>query len=100
MIRATTPTHIFTFPFSVNDYLSKILVTYSQNNKIILEKTLEDLTIEGNTGSYTLTQEETLLFSVGNTVQLQVRALTANSKAIASPIYNISVAKVLNDEVL
>lgn len=37
MRRATTPVHSFTFPFDP-EQLTKILLTYSQNDEVILNK--------------------------------------------------------------
>ena len=45
MIRATTPKQVFTFEQNPNIF-EKILITYAQNDKIILEKEKSDLTIE------------------------------------------------------
>lgn len=99
MIRATTPTHRFTLPFDYNTYVKKILITYSQSGEIVLEKKENDVQIDGNIVSYTLTQEETKLFSNGY-VSVQVRVLTLNNEALASEKYSMHIDNVLNDEVL
>lgn len=111
MIRATTPKHIFTFDVNPEEAFSEILITYAQNNKIVIEKHKSDLTFEtcdcfGGKPVYKayvkLTQEETNLFSANpkGVVSVQVRALTESGDAIASDIEQISVQNVLNDEVL
>ena len=100
MIRATTPTHKFVFSVNISEFLKKILITYSQNGNIVLEKTESDLEIVGNSCSFTLSQEETLLFSSKSTVQVQVRAISQNNKALASQKYFISVEDVLNEVIL
>lgn len=111
MIRATTPKHIFTFDVNPEETFSEILITYAQNEKIILEKHKSDLTFEicdcfGGKPVYTafvkLTQEETKLFAANpkGVVNIQVRAITEDGDAIASDIEQISVQNVLNDEVL
>jgi hypothetical protein len=98
MFRASTPTQKFTFEFNVNQFVDKILITYKQD-KIVLEKTLEDCTIDGNSISYTLTQEETNLFSA-NSVRIQVRLKSKNGKVLTSKTYLVPVEDVLNAEVL
>ena len=99
MIRATTPTHRFTLPFDYTQYVKKILITYSQRGAIVLEKNENDVQIDGNIVSYTLTQEETKLFSNGD-VRIQVRVLTNNDDALASETVTVHIDNVLNDEVL
>lgn len=100
MYRATTPTHIFKLPFAYNDYVSKCLITYSQNGNIVFEKTENDIEANGETITLKLTQEETKLFDEEKIVSVQVRVLTKNNTALASKIQLIPVSNVLNDEVL
>lgn len=100
MIRATTPTHTFTFPMEYVGHLSKILITYSQNDKILLNKTQDDGTWEGNKFFITLTQEETNLFDSSVFGKVQVRAITDQNIALATFIDEFVVNDVLNDEVL
>ena len=57
MRRATTPRHEFTLPID-STMIFKFLLTYTQDNKIILEKTESDMTVNGNVWSVELTQEE------------------------------------------
>lgn len=110
MYRATTPTHYFCFGDSDPESFKSILITYVQNDKIILEKTEKDLTfgtkIVGEETKYyasiKLSQEETKLFSArpNASVSIQVRALDYSGNAVASCKNKISVLDVLNDEVL
>lgn len=61
MYRGTTPTHIFTLPFNV-EQLKKVEITYEQLGQIILQKTETDCTLEGKIIRLELTQEESRLF--------------------------------------
>ena len=112
MIRATTPEHTFYFESDPSAY-SRILITYQQKGKTVLEKTQDDLTIEKTVAPcdetktvyaarVRLTQEETKLFNAetGNQVAVQVRVLTASNEALASEKKYFRVQDVLNDEVL
>lgn len=99
MIRGTTPSHTFTLPFSA-DIISKMRIIYKQNDDIILVKTLDDCAVDGNTFSYKLTQEETLLFDSEIKVDIQVRVLTTGNDSLASRIYKIGVGALLEDGVL
>ena len=105
MIRATTPYHEFVFSEDPSDY-TRILITYMQDDAIVLEKEKSDLTIEENPdaegeyiASYRMTQEEANLFELG-AVRVQVRILKANGDAMASAISTMKIEEVLNDEVL
>lgn len=109
MYRATTPKHTFIFDVNPVDTFKTILITYSQDNVIILEKGKEDITVtetvdcKGNTvyeASLRLSQEETNYFNPNKTVSVQVRVFTYNNEALASDRTTISVKDVLNDEVL
>ena len=51
MYRATTPIHSFHFEENPQQY-EKLLITYAQNKRIILEKTKEDLTFESTTDDF------------------------------------------------
>lgn len=98
MIRATTPTHVFTFPDDPTQW-DAILITYKQDF-IVLEKTKEDLVFDGNTASYTLTQEEANMFRANELIRIQVRVALNDGTAFASQIVIVHVDDVLNDEVL
>lgn len=99
MRRATTPTHSFTLPFD-SSMVSRFLLTYQQRGQTVLEKTEDDMTVEGNTWSVKLTQEETKLFSPALDVTAQIRILTPGEDALASDTMKLRVKPVLNDEVL
>ena len=105
MYRATTPRHTFVFNVNPEETFQTILITYAQDNEIVLEKGKEDLTFTASGESefeatLTLTQEETKLFSNKSSVKVQVRVLTNNGEAAASTKMTIPVNDVLNDEVL
>lgn len=100
MYRATTPTHKFRFPKDLSEFKT-ILVTYKQKGKIVMEKTKADLTADGNTASFVLTQEEANAFSPGDrSVSVQIRAVDIYGTVLASKIFQVNVKDVLNDEVL
>lgn len=98
MRRATTPLHEFTLPFD-SSTVFRFLLTYTQSDKVILEKTENDMTVNGNVWSVELTQEEANLFSEGY-ASAQIRVLTMGGEALASNPMQIYVGKVYNDEVL
>lgn len=109
MYRATTPKHSFIFDVNPDEAFKTILISYAQDNKIILEKDksnlsfIETIDCKGKTvyeASLRLSQEETKSFNSNKTVSVQVRVLTYNDEALASDKITVSVKDVLNDEVL
>lgn len=97
MRRGTTPTHTCTIPSSLDvSTLSEIYITYSQFGRPKLEKTKEDITIDGQTLTINLSQAETLSFKVGK-ARIQLRAVSAIGKAYASDIKEIQVEEILKD---
>lgn len=101
MIRATTPTHTFTFPEEIDpSECRRILVTYYQSGKQVLELTESDLLVEGQDIKHTFTQDETNLFCANSPAKVQVRILLESEEALASDIMPFDVKPVLNDEVL
>lgn len=108
MIRGTTPTHTFKFGTLNPEELTQLNAYYAQRGEVILTKTKEDFNFNSFTDeeittytAYTkLTQEETLLFSPRTEVEIQIRVLTSDGIAMASPKYKVPVQNVLDDEVL
>lgn len=103
MIRLTTPTHTFVFPANVDPAdLDWLMLTYAQGGNILFEKELSDVEIVGQAVSVVLSQEETKMFSAqspNSMVQVQMR-VGINNIAMATKIFNVPVANVLNDDVL
>lgn len=108
MIRATTPTHKFTFNNLDPETFKVLNVYYAQQGIELLSKNKEDFTFstketEDNVlyvAAVTLTQEETKLFKPKNEVEVQLRVLTADDRSLATPKYKLPVSDVINDEVL
>lgn len=98
MRRLTTPTHSFTLPFD-ESVVSKFLLSYVQDDQIVLEKTKDEVLIDGNVWSVMLSQEETKKFKPG-AARAQIRVLTHDGKALASDVFQFAVAQVLNEVVL
>lgn len=100
MYRASTPTHNFTMNIDYAEYGEEVLITYKQKGRTIVEKTQDDITVNGNEISLTLTQEETNLFFPNEIVEIQLRIKTKDGKVLPSPIFRRSVNEVLNDKVM
>lgn len=99
MTRGTTPTHTFKLPFS-SSMVKEAMIIYAQNDVEVFRKNTEDCIIEGDEISVTLTQEETFMLNHRQNVQIQLRVLTTEGKALASNVNVISIHQCLNDEVI
>lgn len=98
MIRGTTPTLKFTFPFDITD-VEFLTLTFVQGGKELLTKNLSDFSIDGVTATCTLSESETLLFDSSlNWVQMQFK-LGSNGMVSASNIIRVDVDKILNEDV-
>jgi hypothetical protein len=99
MIRGTTPTLTFTFPFQ-KENLKNLSLVFCQRGLILLEKKLEDVEITDNILSVQLSQEETLSFWARFNISIQIRCVTKNDEAFASQIITTSAERILKDGVL
>lgn len=99
MRRLTTPEHKFTLQIDPA-VISKVRITYAQNNAIVLNKEGDAVSLDGNIAKVKLTQEETKEFQSNKEVEIQVRVLTLGGDALASDIIKADVKKVLDDEVM
>ncbi len=122
--RGTTPYHSFVLPLTA-DQISAAYITYLQNNVVILDKSIEDMTIEDivdNLDNTTtneeseefvpssqltihLTQEDTLKFhfypaAEKNLAVIQIRILTTDSEAYASEPITERIFGILKDGVI
>lgn len=107
MRRITTPTHEFVFEVDPNEWDS-FRITYKQAGKIVLEKKetdyykIEQISDEPKKFkiSYRLDQNETMLFQANVKTEIQVRCHYPDGTSFASDIIPLSVAEVLNQEIL
>ena len=93
MRRGTTPTITITTDIDLTSAIN-MFVTFKQGDRIVLEKTLEDVIITSQTVVCNLTQEDTLSIKDGM-VRFQIRATLVDGSKVAS---NIMVASA--DEIL
>ena len=99
MIRGTTPTHTFNLELETRN-IESIRITYKQGARVALEKTERDATMSGTTIKVKLTQKDTYKFQLNIPVKLQLKVKTVGGDVLASRINTISVAEILNEEVL
>lgn len=99
MIRGTTPTLEFSLPFEVAS-LSALYVTFKQLGRTVVEKQLKDCRYDGKVLYVDLTQNDTLSFTAGQQVDMQIRAKFTSGKVVASEIMTTSVQRVLKGGVV
>lgn len=96
MYRGTTPTLTFTLPFAGNQ-ITALNLCFDQQGEIVLEKSLEDCKVDGNTLQVKLTEEETLLFDSQKVmVDMQLRVGCGDAR-MASNIIHVPVERILKD---
>ena len=99
MIRGTTPTLKFIIPFDTS-LLADAYVTLSQNGEIVIEKQLNDCSVDKRKLSVRLTQEETLKLQCDCNTEIQLRAKTLEGEALASEIFVRDTMRILRDGVI
>lgn len=99
MIRGTTPTLEFDFPFDTS-LLSTAYITLAQNEEVVLEKELTDCNCGKRTLSVRLKQEETLKLQCDCKTEIQVRAKTLEGDSLASDIFVVDTERILKDGVI
>lgn len=99
MIRGTTPTLIFTFPFEVSA-VQKLWLTFSQNDKEVFTIDKDHCQLSESNVTVTLTQEQTLQLINNARVEVQFRVLTYNGTALASNILKLPVQRILKGGVI
>lgn len=95
MYRGTTPTNVFRTDVDLEN-ASVLFVSYKQNGKVVLEKSLEDLSVKKTLVTVNLTQKETLLFQDG-IVTIQIRAKFPDNTAIASNLIRTTAEEIVKD---
>jgi hypothetical protein len=99
MYRGTTPINKFIVTdIDLSDAVA-VYITYKQNGKTVIEKTMEDIEFEEGYLQVRLTQEETLKFK-DHVVYIQIRARFFDGSAIASNMIRTSVNNILKDGVI
>lgn len=99
MIRGTTPTIEFEFPYTI-DFVKNLRVSFAQNGAVKVEKTKDDVELVENRVVVKLSQEDTLSFSEESVVKIQLKVLTTENDVLATEEYSVMVRDILNEEIL
>lgn len=95
MYRGTTPTNMFTVDIDLTT-ATKIYITYKQQDRVAIEKSLPDIEVASDKLTVILTQEDTLKLAPGK-VDMQIRALFPDHTAVASDIIETTAERILKD---
>lgn len=96
MRRGTTPTNLFKSNVDLTE-AEVLYITYKQRGVTVIEKTIEDVTINEKNFEVDLTQQETLQLDPKQKVEIQVRARFPGGRAIGSNIVETTVGRILKD---
>lgn len=80
--------------------VAELWLTIGQNGRPIVNKDLEDLTIQDNTIYVTFTQEDTLALRACSSTYLQLRVLMNDGTAIATPVKKLNVNEIIKDGII
>lgn len=102
MIKGTTPTLHFNLPIETAAIKSaEIVLQYVDNAKTVtIERTMEECEVGETSISTVLTQEETLALPAPAIACVQIRVLTYDNLALASPVFEVKVKQLLKESVL
>lgn len=98
-IRSCSFVTTFTPPKAPDTY-SKIQVTMSQDDDILINKGLEDLECDETRVIFRLSQEETKLFTAGIPAEIQIKCFQTTYDAPGSAVFSFPVYDALNDNIL
>lgn len=98
MIRGTTPTLRFTLPESfLNIQISALYVSMAQSGRIVIEKNIDNLILDGQIITISLTQEETLKFKSDIDVEIQISLKDSSNMVYRSNIVKTNVKRILKE---
>ncbi len=96
--RGATPLHTFTVDEDCR-LAEVIYITYVQHGRVVVEKTINDITVEEDTITVQLSQEDTLRFDESET-RIQIRARFPGGRAIKSEVMLTEGDELLKTEVI
>ena len=100
MYRGTTPTLRFTLPQALDTtHIAALWVTLAQGGAPIVDRDLDNVTLDGHTVLLRLTQPETLLLAEGK-VEIQLAVKTTDDLVYRSKIITTTAQRILRDEVI
>lgn len=101
MNRGTTPTIYVHVPNTINTAnVVQAWLSFAQDKRLLIDKDIDDATINGQIFAFTLTQEETLELDADIEVLGQFRILMNDGTALASQIAAMRLGDVIKEGVI
>lgn len=100
MYRGTTPDLALTIANVDFSAVEELWVSLGTENNAIVNKTLEDVTIDNQTIYIEFTQADTLALKARADVYVQVRILMNDGEALATPMKKLNVMAIIKDGVI
>lgn len=97
--RGATPTNTFRVHVDLTSAVV-MYITYKQMGRTILEKDIDEITIESDKLTVTMTQEESLKFIQNRPVEIQIRARLSDDSAHVSEIIRTTASELLKEGVI
>lgn len=99
IVRGTTDTLDFVLDTDLSN-ITAMEITFAQYGFERFTKTLDEVTIDGQTISVPLSQEDTLKLKAKDPLSIQIRVLFASGEADATDIVRMSVGEILKGGIL
>jgi hypothetical protein len=96
IFRGSTPTIYFDLPVDAS-LLQAIYITFAQNGVTVIEKTIADVTREGNTVACQLSQADTLALEGDSVVEVQLRWKMPGGNTMPTKPAFFEVGSILKD---
>ena len=96
MRRGTTPTHYFKSKVDLTG-ATEMYITYAQEDETVVEKSIEDITIEPEQLAVRLSQADTLAFSTIGEVEIQCAVKMPPDTVLRSKIIKRPVGRILKE---
>ena len=101
MLRGTTPVVTLTLPDDVDfSTVSVMYMSFGQGGADLFDVALEYLTIDDNTVTAILTQEQTLKLDASQKTQIQLRWRNMDGSAYGTYIVKVSTEAIIKDGVI
>ena len=98
MRRGSTPTFTVNMP-AHSSCFSDVTVVFVQNGNVILTIGNEDLSFDGYSLTFTLSEEQSFMFEAGHIAELQLRAQTTLGQVLVSDIKQIAIMKKYPEDI-
>lgn len=100
MVIGGTPLHTFTLDIADMPNIVEVLISYTQNGRVILRKKLKDCELSGNVIKVRLSQEDTLKFNESHKVRIQIKLKADTGEVIPSDVVSVTPTSCLDLEVI